>query len=124
MTWKGVIIKESLEDKNLLDMTVTVSSRKTFLEAEEDKGEMHFHSVEVSDDKKDEFVEKAKTAVKQGWYIHVVKNITMVVIFRNRAFEFTENEKDKLEEARGYGLSVGILREQMDFENLIEKPFD
>ena len=123
MVWKGVIIEESLEDATLLDMVVEVGYSESLLEGEDEKGEMHFHEFELQDDKKDKFVYAAKNLVKQGWYLHICKEKTMIVIFNNKVFEFGEDETDKLEEARNYGLSIGIIRDQMPFENLIKDPY-
>ena len=46
----------------------------------------------------------------------------MIVIFQDRIFEFTSDEIDVLNSARKYGLSLGIIREQMPFELLINNP--
>ena len=122
MTWRGVIIEESLDDPSLLNLVRIVNTKKSFLENEDEKGLLHFHHVEV--EKKDDFVEKAKKAIKQGWYMHICKDDKMIVIFRNRVFEFSEREKGKIAEAKNYGISIGILPEQMEIENLIRNPFD
>ncbi len=124
MTWQGVIIEESLEDKTLLDMTRIVGTRETFLEEEENKGIMHLHSIEIENYAKELFVERAKSSIRQGWYIHICKNSTMVVIFRGKSFEFSEGQKEKIEEAQKYGESVGIHPAQLPSENLIRNPFD
>lgn len=123
MVWKGVIIEESLEDKSLLDGVVQVGYEESFLEEEEDKGTMHFQHFEISDEKKDWFVNEAKRCLKHGWYIHVCKGGTMVVVFKEKSFEFGSSQKDVMEEARSYGLSVGVIREQMPFEELLKNPF-
>lgn len=124
MVWKGVIIEESLENKKLLDMTKIINTEKTALEMEEEGGILHFHHIELMDKKKDEFINKAKNSIKQGWYIHICKNGRMTVIFKDKVFEFTKKQNNMLNEARNYGLSIGIIKEQMPFEKLIENPYD
>ncbi len=123
MSWKGVVIEESLEDKKLLNLVNIVNTKKFALENEGDKGVLHFHEIELSDKKRSEFINKAKNSIKQGWYIHICKNEKMVVIFRNKVFEFSDQEMNKLNEARNYGLSIGVIREQMPFEKLITDPY-
>jgi len=123
MVWKGVIIEESLEDKGLLEMARIVKTDTSTLEAEEEKGSLHFHKIEVDDAAKNEFVDKAKRSIKNSWYIHICRNETMVVIFKDKSFEFTKKQNDRLEQARSYGLSIGILKEQLPTERLITDPY-
>jgi len=123
MVWKGVIIEESLEDKSLLKLARIIGTSSSTLEAEEEKGSLHFHKVEVDDAAKNEFVDKAKRSIKNSWYIHICRGETMVVIFTGKVFEFTKAQKDKLEQARSYGLSIGILKEQLPTERLIIDPY-
>ena len=122
MVWKGVIIEESLEDKSILNLVKIVNSEKMTLENESERGFLIFHQIELDDDKKDEFLEEALSSIKDKFYLHVCKNDFMIVVYRNKMFEFSSNESDKLKEARNYGLSLGILKEQMPFENLIKNP--
>ena len=123
MTWKGVIIEESLEDKEILKLFRIVGTRESYLESEEYKGTLKFHNIEVDDVRKEQFVNKAASSIKQGWYIHIVKGDMMIVIFKGKFFEFSEHDVVKIEEAKQYGLQIGIVSEQMDFESLIKNPF-
>ncbi len=120
MSWKGVIIEESLENKDLLKMVKIVNTKKSSLETEE--GILSFHRIEVNVSKKDEFVSKAKSAIKNVWYMHICKSGKMIVIFKNKSFEFTKDDGN-LEKARQYGLSIGIIRKRLGFEKLIENPY-
>ena len=123
MAWKGVVIEESLEHKGLLDLVTIVRTKRAFLEGEKGRGVLHFHLIEVGDQEEGAFVRAAEKSIKNGWYIHICKDGIMVVIYRGRAFEFMENQKEGLEEARAYGLSLGIPEGQLTFENLIKNPF-
>ncbi len=122
MSWKGVIIEESFGDKSILDGVVEVGYAESFLEGEEKQG-VHFHQFEISDDKKEWFVETSKEKIKPGWYTHICKGSVMVVIFHGKSFEFSPDKKEILEAARDYGLSVGVIRDQMPFEHMITDPF-
>lgn len=124
MVWRGVIIEESLEDKTLLGMIRIVETKELFLEEEEEKGLLNFHNIEVEDRDKDTFIQTAKDTIKQGWYIHICKESKMAIIFKGMVFELDKSEKEKLEAARSYALSIGIIEEQLPSESLIEKPFD
>ena len=119
-----MIIEESLDDKKPLKLVKIVNTRQTTLEKEEGKGILHFHEIEVQNDKKDNFVQISESSIKHGWYIHIVKNGEMIVVFKNKIFSFRKSDKNSIEKAKNYGVSIGILREQMDFKNLIGDPWD
>ena len=122
--WKGVIIEESLEDKSFLSFVKIIKTRKTTLENESERGILIFHSVELDDSNFDEFIKTAQKSIKDSFYIHICKDNEMIVIFRDKIFRFSSDNLDELNKAREYGISVGILKEQMPFEKLIENPFD
>lgn len=137
--WRGVIIEESLEDKSLLKLAKIDETKKSTLENEEEErkrdksspsrlsdgeaGILTFHKIELLDDKKAEFLKMARTAIKDTFYLHVCKNGVMIVVYRNKVFEFSKNETGKINEAREYGAAHGILREQLEFEVLIDDPW-
>ena len=124
MTWKGVIIEESIENRKAFKMVRIIKKKQSKLENEESKGLLTFYLFEVDDSKKDEFVNIVKNSIKQSWYVHICKDKTMIVVFKDNIFEFTKLQKNKLGEAVKYGLSIGILKEQMSFEHLIDNPWD
>lgn len=119
-----MIIEESLDDKTILKSVKIVDTRKSTLENEDEKGILHFYDIQLDDKGKDEFVQRASSAIKQGWYIHICKDKVMTIIFKGKYFSFNETQKDKIENAKKYGMSIGILKEQMDIENLINNPWD
>jgi hypothetical protein len=123
MVWKGIVIKESLDDESILKLIKIIKSRRTTLENEKERGFLTFLYIEVKDEDKNTFVNKAQSSIKGGFYMHIVKENDMIVIYRNKVFEFSSEDFDRLEEARKYGLSIGILRDQMPFEELIKNPY-
>jgi len=123
MVWRGVIIEESLNGKSLLKLAKIVETEKSILENEAETGVLTFHKIEVPDKTKDAFLKMARTSIKDNFYIHICKSGVMIVIYRNKIFEFSKNEIEKINEAREYGASRGILREQLEFEVLIDDPW-
>ncbi|MFZ5932524.1 MAG: hypothetical protein ACOYT7_00340 [Patescibacteria group bacterium] len=119
--WQGVVLEESLEDKSLLEMAKIRGTNVSRLEKE--NRIMTFHKVEVPDSLKEEYIEKAKDTIKQSFYTHLCKDGQMTVVFKGRVFNFTADDP-KLNEAREYGKSIGIIPEQMPFEHLVDNPFD
>ena len=124
MAWKGVVIEESLEDRGLLKMVKVVRSEEATLEGEEGKGMMHLQYFELDEANTDKFISMARKAVKHGWYIHICRGGTMVVVFKGKAFEFTKAQEDAIQRAEDYGASIGILRGQMGFRKMIDNPWD
>jgi hypothetical protein len=119
--WKGVIVKESLKDEKILDKIKIVRTRITGLEMQ--GGSYHFIYFEMKDKDPTNFVNEAKNSIKDRWYMHICKDNKMIVIFSGKVFRFKESETAKLEEARNYGLSVRIIKEQMPFEEIIRNPY-
>src|SRR3972149_3489826 len=103
MAWKGVFIEESLDSRSILNLVKIVKSRKAKLEKESKRGILTFHYIELDDENKNEFIKKAVSSIKDRFYIHICKGSAMIVIFKNKIFEFSANQQDKLNEARIYG---------------------
>ena len=119
--WKGVIIKESLENEKILDKIRIVRTRVTGLEMQ--GGRYHFLYFELEDEYLGSFLKETKITIKNKWYTHICKDNEMIVIFSGKVFRFKESQTDKLEDARSYGLSIGIIKEQMPFEEIIRNPY-
>ncbi len=120
--WKGVVIEESLEDKSLLELVNVVKTKVSTLEGEEEKGEWHFHTVHVADESVADFVEKAKTAIRQRWWTHLVNGDKAVVVLRDRAFSHMRGDTT-IKEIRDYVASQGILQ-LPDDEMLFDASYD
>ena len=114
--FKGVIIEESLEDKNFLRRFKILKTEIGKLETE--AGKWHLHYVTINENKLDEISEQAKAAIKEGWYMHFWKENKMIVIFKGKKFKLLREDKRTIEEARNYGISIGIPKEQLEFEKL------
>ena len=120
MTWRGVVIEESLERPLKLEMIVR-KTKETYLEAEKERGMMHLLYVEINDNEKEKFITEAKNSLKERWYIHICSENEMIVIFKGKDFRI-RNSTD-IKKARDYGLSKGIKKEQLTFENLMRDPW-
>lgn len=119
--WKGVILEESLADKSLLNLVTIVHTDCEKLEGEDRY--MTFHNVIVDDLNKDKYVRTAMETIKPSFYTHICKDGVMIVIFKDKSFNFKKGDTT-LQEARRYGESQGILKEQMVFERIIDNPYD
>lgn len=100
-----------------------VDTKTTTLEGETNRGEFHFHSVEVKDDIFDEVVQFASQYIKNSWYFHLVKNNELLVMFQNLVFKAYKGNAEEFKRIREYALSQGIHPNQLPLERLIENPY-
>lgn len=122
--WQGVIIEESLKDKSLLDLVKIVKSTESTLESETAKGTFHFHSYELNDQDFADFILKAKAAIKPGFYLHLVQGNTMTVVLTDKVFKVNRGHADEWKIIWDYALKMGIHRDQLPTEHLLDYPFD
>ncbi len=108
--YKGVIIEESLIDNRQLNNLEIISLEIT---PEENPAERwHIFKVHAS---KDDIDKLSKNINDKKWYIHFWKGKDVVLLFKDRIFEFTWDNEDAKREVIKYGLSLGIPEEQLDF---------
>ncbi|OIN89498.1 hypothetical protein AUJ59_01410 [Candidatus Beckwithbacteria bacterium CG1_02_47_37] len=122
--WQGVIIEESLKDKSLLDLVKIIKSIESTLESETDKGTFHFHSYELNDKNLDEFIRRAKEVIKSGFYLHLVRNNTMIIILSDKVFKVHRGNPDEFKAIWDFAIQMGIHRDQLPTEHLLDYPFD
>lgn len=122
--WRGVIIKESLQDKSLLDEVKVVGTRETDLESERERGVFHFMNVEVEDNKINNVLEKLRKSLKPSWYAHLVKGNVMHVAFSRQILTATRDNQEEFGTIRKFAISRGIHPDQLPLEHLLDHPFD
>lgn len=111
MVWRGVLIRESIEDDSLL-MYIQIASE-----------DANLLKIEVKDEDKDIFVESALKFLKQRFYVYIVKEGVMYVIFKNHMFKFSKGYPE-LDFAREHGRKLGIPYSKMRFEKLLDNPWN
>ncbi len=123
--YKGVIIKESLEDKSVLQGLKTLETKVE--EATEDHKtpwvkQWTLHTVEIPEDKAQEIAEKLSHALdsQHAWYADFKNDTTHLIIFRNKVFKIDRSSKEQYQEATDYGLTLGIPDYQLDFSPHIQ----
>lgn len=121
MSYKGVIIEESLTDKSVLD-DVKIVSTKVEPVTEEHKTpwvkQWTLHDVEVPAEKAAEVAEKISKALdrEHNWYADYKTDTEHYVIYRDKVFHITDRaDKKQYDEATKYGISIGIPYYQVDF---------
>lgn len=122
MNYKGVIIEESLENRNVLKM-VNVLSTKVEKVTEKHKttwlSQWTLHVVEIPEDEAEEIAEKISQSLDSdhggSWYADFKNDTRHYIIFRNKVFYIDRKSKEQYDEAKRYGLSLGIPEYQVEF---------
>jgi len=120
MNYKGVIIEESLENKDVLK-DVAILSTKVEEVTEKHKTpwikQWTLHAVEVLEEKADRVVEMlAKDLEKQHmWYADFKNDRYHYIVYPNKVFEVDLQNPALYKEASKYGISIGIPDYQVDF---------
>src|SRR3989339_2251838 len=109
----GVIIAESLEDKNILK-EVKILSTKIEQVTEKHKTpwlkKWTLHTVRVNADKAAKISVKLSKCLESAhnWYADFKNDRLHFIIFRNKVFRIDISSKQQYEKAKNYGVSLGI----------------
>ncbi|WP_156959713.1 hypothetical protein [Nocardia sp. BMG51109] len=122
--WRGVIIAESFEKNDVIERSRTVRTKTEILEGEEGRGRFHFHLIEVPDCDVELLVDTATQTIKPAWYIHLVRDGQMYVVYRNKYFKLTQGDDQATAEAKEHAISCGIHPDQIAFERFFDNPYD
>lgn len=120
MDYREIIIEESLENKDILK-DIKILSTKIIAVTEKHKTswikQWTMHTVEVLDKNAREVAEKISKSLdsKHDWYADFKNKTYHYIIFRNKVFYINRNSRDQYDEAKNYGISLGIPEYQVDF---------
>lgn len=126
MNYKGVIIEESLENKSVLK-DVKILSTKVESVVEKHKTpwlkQWTLHAVEITEDKVDEVANQLGRDLdsEHSWYADFKNETTHYIIFKNKVFKIDRTSKEQYDEAKEYGISLGIPPYQVDFHPEVKK---
>lgn len=120
MDFKGVIIEESLENKDILK-DVKILSTKTEKVTEEHKtpwlSQWTLHAVEILENQADDITEEISKVLdsKHNWYADFKNDFCHYIIFRNKIFKVDRSKPEQYNGVTKYGVSLGIPDYQLDF---------
>ena len=120
MSYKGTIIEESLDKKDVLEHVKILSTK---IEQVVDKHKTPWlkqwtlYNVEIGDDKAAKVADELSKSLESAhnWYADFKNSELHFIIFRNKVFRITRTNKAQYEEAKKYGISLGIPAYQVDF---------
>jgi hypothetical protein len=120
MNYRGVIIEESLENKEILK-DIKIISTEVEVVTENHKTpwlkQWTTHTVEIMESEAGAFAEKISNALESehNWYADFKNETTHYIIFKNKVFKIDRNNKEQYDQAKEYGVSIGIPPHQVDF---------
>jgi len=124
MNYKGIIIEESLENKEILK-SLKVSETKVEKVTKEHKTpwikQWTMHTVEIPENKAIKIAQKISKALdsKHSWYADFKTKKRHLIIFKNKVFDVDRSKAEDYEKARKYGIKIGIPEYQLDFSEEI-----
>ncbi|MDP2704372.1 MAG: hypothetical protein Q8P01_04080 [bacterium] len=118
--YKGVVIEESLEKKEVLQKVKILQTKV------EEATERHqtpwvkewtLHTVFVPEDKAKEIAEEVSKSLdlQHPWYADFKNDTHHYIIYRYKVFFVDRKSEEQYDEARKYGISLGIPEYQVDF---------
>ncbi|MBI2629209.1 hypothetical protein HYW74_03945 [Candidatus Pacearchaeota archaeon] len=116
----GVIIEESLDNKDVLNKIIII---KTEVEQVTDKhktpwiAQWTLHTVEIPEEDAENIAKEISQSLdsQHNWYADFKNDEYHYIIFRNKIFKIDKYSKEQYDEAKSYGVSLGIPEYQVDF---------
>lgn len=120
MDYTGVIIEESLDNKDALKGIKTIKTEVEAVTAEHQTPwikQWTMHTVEIPAEQAAAVAEKISQSLdaKHDWYADFKNDTHHYIIFRNKVFYIDRHRKEQYDEATKYGVSLGIPDYQVDF---------
>jgi len=121
MNYKGVIIEESLEDKDVLKEIAILDTKVEPVTEEHNTPHLNqwtLHTVEIERGKAEDIAKKISLALDSrynNWYADFKNNEFHYIIFKNKVFKIDRSHPEEYKKAVEYGISLGIPDYQLDF---------
>ena len=120
--YQGVIIEESLENKEVLKKIKIISTKVEPITDEHKTpwlSQWTLHTVEIPDNEAKEIAEGISKSLDRNhggsWYADFKNDTYHYIIFRDKIFYIDRKSKEQYDEAKSYGISLGIPEYQVDF---------
>ena len=122
--YQGVIIEESLENKEVLKKIKIISTKVEPITDEHKTPRLSqwtLHTVEIPDNEAKEIAEGISKSLDRNhggsWYADFKNDTYHYIIFRDKIFYIDRKRKEQYDEAKSYGISLGIPEYQVDFHS-------
>lgn len=118
--FKGAIIEESLENKEVIKKIKIISTRVEKVTEEHETPwllQWTIHNVELPESEAQNIAQELSKSLDHNhggsWYADFKNNTHHYIIFRNKIFYIDRAKKEQYDEAEKYGLSLGIPEHQL-----------
>jgi len=120
MNYKGVIIEESLRDKDILkDVLILETKIEPITEGHKTPWlkQWTLHTVEIKNENSDEIAKKLSDSLEteHNWYADYKNESHHFIIYKDKIFKVDLRNPVLYIEARQHGISLGIPEYQVDF---------
>lgn len=120
--YQGVIIEESLENKEILKKVKVISTKVEKVTDEHQTpwlSQWTLYTVEIPESKAKAIAEEVSGLLDRAhsgsWYADFKNNTHHYIIFRDKVFHIDRKSKEQYDEVKRYGISLGIPEYQVDF---------
>ena len=125
MSYKGVVIEESLQNLEILKRLKILSTKvEQVIEAHKTPWlkQWTLHTVEIDESNAQNIADKISTALdsEHNWYADFKNDKYHFIIFRDKVFKVNRNKPEDYEEVKKYGINLGIPDYQLIFSPEIE----
>ena len=120
MHYKGIIIEESLERKDVLkDVVIVATKVEPVTEGHKTPWlkQWTLHTIEVPEESADAVAQKLSEDLEgeHNWYADFKNDTFHYIIYRGKVFKVDRQNPVLYKDAKQYGLSLGIPEYQVDF---------
>lgn len=120
MNYKGVIIEESLGNKDVLKRVKVLSTKvEKVIESHRTPwlSQWTLHTVEIPEEKAEMIANQLSKDLEaeHEWYADYKNRDFHYIIFKNKVFKVNRNKSEEYEAVKRHGISIGIPEYQLDF---------
>ncbi len=121
MKYKGLLLKESLNDESVLNLINTTKTEiwdniQNAAEGQPKKWTAIYFEFEGSEEEATIKAEVLSRALKHMWYLNFSTEEEIYVIYpKHKFYKYIKGDEQKKQEAINYGLSIGIPQSQLDW---------
>lgn len=120
--YNGVIIEESLANKDILKKVKILSTKVEKVTDEQQTpwlSQWTLHTVEILESEAQTVAEEISKSLDyshdSSWYADYKNDTHHYIIFRDKIFYIDRKSKEQYDEAKRYGISLGIPEYKVDF---------
>jgi hypothetical protein len=125
LNYEGVIIEESLKNKDVLKLVEIVSTKVEPVTKEHKTPwlkQWTLHSVKISQDTINEVTKTISKSLEPNyWYADFKNRDYHYIIFPSKIFKVNSSKPEQYKQVTEYGLSLGIPDYQLDFSPVIKQ---